>query len=234
MPVFTGAQVLSPIESLRELASGDKSIACFGDGELKLILDPLFNLGFQHQTPELRDELEAILSSPADGLMITLPQFARGHVGQKFWSEFGLPLKPLLIENYTYANTHVSRSLLFQQHGEEAVHLWNSIWNGKKVVVITGKGSRFDLVPELFGTAKAIERVDSLPRNAYSDVPNILKNETVLKAELVILSLGPSGTVLSSRLHQLGILSLDIGHLTSSYTHIMAGGNSPEQTPFVK
>lgn len=229
---FAHNHVQTPIETLRMLASTDNSITRFGDGELRMVLDPLFHLGFQKQTPELTFELENILRNPVDGLMVALPQYARGPVWQKFWTEYWYPLAPMLSKETIYANAHVSRYLVFQQYGEEATELWRSVWQDKEVVVVTGKGSRFDLTPKLFDSVSSIRRVDSLPKQAYSDVPRILENPEVLNAELVLLSLGPAATVLAKELHLRGVRSLDIGHLTASYNHIMEGGAFPEQMPF--
>ncbi len=226
---FLSTHLLSPMDTLERLAHSDVSIARFGDGELKLMLDPLFELGFQKNSQALAEDLQAIFTNPADGLMISLPQFARGAVWQRFWAEFWGTLEPLVSEDRQYANTHVSRSLIFQKQGDAAVELWREVWKDKTVTVVTGKGSRFDLLPALFDSAASIKRVDSLPANAYTDIPRLLEEPRILDSELVILSLGPSGTILASELHQRGIRALDIGHLTASYVHVMEGGQWPEQ-----
>lgn len=226
-------QMTETLELVREKRL---SLSRFGDGELMLMASPDHNLRFQQNSPELREMLRAALDPnwKAPGrVLVSLPPTFRGNlhwVGA--WKQMWPMLKSLLDPSVRYGHSLVSRSMFFSVEGQRGVDLWRRIWDDRDVLVVTGKGSRFDLLPELFDCARQIDFLHTKARHAFSDHQQILQQvvERAGSETLVLLSLGPTASILPHLLAAQGIQALDIGHLSSSYTHVFNDGVLPEQT----
>lgn len=225
---------LSMLDTLDRLVTTESSLARFGDGELRTMLKPEYNLDFQHNSPGLMQDLIDVMSKPVNGLLIGLPHCYRDRFWTALWMEVWRPLRCYIPSYAMYANSHVTRPLAFQFLGQDAVERWREVWRGKEIQVITGKGSRFDAVPALFDSAKAISRVDSVPVNAYLDLPRLLSSNLLGHPDLFVIALGPAGTILASELHQRGQRALDVGHISSSYQQVFEGGRVPERLPMIR
>lgn len=229
---------LTMMETMSQLVQG-KSIARWGDGEVKLMLQPEFDLMYQKSNPSLAQDLRDLLTSyesSSDRLLLALPTVFTTRLWMGIWSENWYALAPLLrASKALWGNTHISRPPFFQKHGVDAVAAWRRVWEGKRICVVAGRGSRFELIPELFDNVDSVIRVDSEPTDAYATLPELKKRlRDVGDADLFLLALGPSGTVMAGYLaseeggrHQ----AIDIGHLSSSYANVFKGGKIPEQLP---
>lgn len=225
------AKQLSLEETMIKLANSETSMARFGDGEMKLMLKPEFRLAFQPNSPELMKDLKATISEPVDGLMVCMPQFHRDQHWAGIWADVWDQMSPLLSGQESYGNSHVSRPVLFRLLGDTGVEMWRSVWAGKDVKLITGKGSRFDMLPALFDSSASISRFDSLAIDAYSDTERLLDKGQLGDPDLFLLALGPTGTTLARELASRGKRVLDIGHLSASYQNVFEDGKWPENRP---
>lgn len=232
------ARQMSMMETVNELAAG-KSIARWGDGEIKLMLQPEFDLMFQNSSPKLASDLRTLMisyDSVSSNLMLALPTVYTTRLWMGIWSENWHELKPILQASKSrWANTHISRPSFFQRHGRDAVDAWRNVWEGKRVCVVAGKGSRFEMIPELFDNVASVVRVDSEPTDAYPTLEDLQQRlDAVDDVDTFLIALGPSGTVLAGRLASelAGFRqAVDIGHLASSYANVFRGGRIPEQLP---
>ena len=68
------------------------------------------------------------------------------------------------------------------------------------------------------------------PVHAFAERATILKGveDRARPETLVLLSLGPTATVLAHMIAAKGIQALDIGHLSASYSFVYANGALPE------
>lgn len=231
---FHSRQVRSMHESLELLASTNASLARFGDGEFRLMLRPEFNLRFQQNSPRLEDALKEVFMSKSENLLVGFPlQFRDAH-WSFVYAELWDMLRELIHPEQKFVNAHITRPKVFELMGNQAVDLWRKVWDGQEVCVVTGQGSRFDLVDELFDNLKSVDFLYSTPENAYTDVDRLVGEIQHRGTKLVLISLGPAGTVLAYQLAKLGIRALDIGHLSSSYLNVMKGAARPEATPVVR
>ncbi|WP_434593481.1 GT-D fold domain-containing glycosyltransferase [Brevibacterium sp. 1718] len=227
---------LTMLETMEHIQSG-RSIARWGDGEIRLMLQPEFELSFQTPNKKLASTLRQILinkDAEDDRLLLAFPTVYVSRLWLGIWAENWHHLKPLLQTSTTkWANTHVSRPLFFQKHGQAAVESWRSVWENKSVCVIAGKGSRFELLPQLFDNTLKITRLDAPPRNAFDDLPNLIETiDATEEHDLYLCALGPTGTVLAAYLSSPeggARHSIDIGHLAASYANVFLGGKFPEQ-----
>ncbi|WP_426978430.1 GT-D fold domain-containing glycosyltransferase [Pseudarthrobacter sp. O4] len=226
------------METVEQVAEG-KSIARWGDGEIKLMLQPEFDLMYQKGFPALAAELKEMLSSYDDDssrIILAMPTFFSSRLWMGIFAENWHLLRPILEESRSkWGNTHVSRPLFFQRHGRDAVEAWRRVWNDRRICIIAGRGSKFELLPDLFDNVASVERIDSEPADAYVTLPDLKhKLRAVSDIDLFLIALGPSGTVLAGYLSSEeggGHHAIDIGHLASSYLNVFKGGRTPEQLP---
>ena len=229
------------METMEEIHYG-KSIARWGDGEIRLMLQPEFELSFQRPNPQLAIELVRILENYDaifQNTLLAFPTVFTSRMWMGIWADSWHLLKPILEQSSSkWGNTHISRPLFFQKHGQAAIDAWRSVWDGKNVCVIAGKGSRFELIPELFDNVKDIRRIDSLPRDAFNEF-DALKQRVLdaPDAHIYLTALGPTSTALSAFISSANggnRHAVDVGHLASSYVNVFNGGAFPESVPLSK
>jgi phosphoglycolate phosphatase-like HAD superfamily hydrolase len=151
------------------------------------------------------------------------------------WSIMWDQVQPILPREARFGNSHVSRPDCFQSLREEAVELWRQVWAGKRVAIVTGRGSRFELVPQLFDNLAGHEFVYSEPRNAFSDVDRLVAEVRSLPGiDLCLVALGPAGTVLTRKLAEVGVRTIDVGHISNSYANVFEGKPHPEKVAPVR
>ncbi|MDN3904218.1 GT-D fold domain-containing glycosyltransferase [Arthrobacter sp. YD2] len=228
---FHGKQ-LSFMDTLHAISAESLSFARFGDGELRNMFRPEYSIYFQRNSAELSSDLKAAFAGEgASNLLIGLPQIFADHlhwnvVLHELWSD----MKAYVGELPRFGNLHVTRPVAFQAHGDDLVDAWRHIWDDREVLIVTGKGSRFELEPDLFDNLRAWRFEHSLPRDAYSDLNRVEQAAVDAPEKMVLISLGPAGSVLAHRLAKAGKQALDLGHLSSSYANVMKGGAFPERT----
>lgn len=234
---FFDQRQLGLIESIRYLADNEVSLARFGDGEFYLWAYPEHNIGFQKNSEQLRNDLQATLNYAAthpDRLVLGMPQFFQipywGTLYSALWDQIYMNIKnisPLL-------NSHMTRPHAFENFKDDCVPEWRRVWAGKRVQIVTGRGSRFTLLPELFDSAKDIGVTYGAPRDAYKVIPDLVSEIKGKPVDLVLISLGPAGTVLAYELAKAGMRAIDIGHISSSYQTVHKGMGNPEIQPIVR
>ncbi|WP_394159318.1 GT-D fold domain-containing glycosyltransferase [Galactobacter valiniphilus] len=225
---FARARQLGLLETVNLIADSDLSFARFGDGELREMLRAEYQLRFQPNSPELMAALRGVLDTPVDNLLLGFPHVYRDLHWSGVWTDIWNQLRPIVEPIAQFGNSHVSRPLFFQQLGDEGVDAWRRVWHGKSICIVTGRGSRFEILPALFSSAKSVRRVDSEPVNAFADVPRLLESPELGDADIFLVALGPAGTVLTHGLAAQGRRALDIGHLSDSYLNVFEGGAWPE------
>lgn len=232
---------MTTMETMVAIQSG-KSIARWGDGELKLMLQPEFELPFQRSSAALAEDLKWMLRDydrNADELILALPTLFTSRLWMGIWAENWHLLRPILTASkHRWGNTHVSRPVFFQRHGNDAVDAWRKVWDGRRVCVVAGRGSRFELIPELFDNALDIRRIDSEPIHAYSRIEELKSVLAPLKSDVdvYLIALGPTGTVLAGYLSSEAggnCQAIDIGHLSASYANVFRKTGDPESLPLV-
>jgi hypothetical protein len=235
MQKFLKNRHLGLMETLEVIRRDRLNLARFGDGELDLMLRLEANIRFQRNSPELMKDLEGVFKNAQnnpDKLLIGMPYVYLDNrhwatVYTKYWRQ----VEPMLEPIRRLANSQISRPTIFAVHGQEAVEAWRGVWQDLDITIVTGKGSRFDMLPDLFDNIKSHRFEYSLPIDAYSDIPRLietLRNDT---SELILISLGPAGTILASELAKHGKWALDIGHVSNSYHFQLKGGKFPEKLP---
>ena len=232
---------LTLIETLKVLKQKRISLIRYGDGEFVLMFDEK-PICFQQYSPDIKKDLfvaynESINSSH---ILVALPHFDKDEDLDKdlymkaFWIKNEKNMTNLISKAEAYGNSYITRPEFFSLHHKKAVSLWRKVWKNEDLVIITGKNSRFNTIPELFDSAKSINYIYSEPVNAYEsinmdEITNVINKQT----SLVVIALGPMGTILSHKLAMLGYWALDIGHISNSYETVFTDGVWPEKLPTV-
>ena len=219
---FEDKLLCSMPETLALVQQG-KSLARFGDGEITLMNGD--DIDFQRADPKLAAELESILKNEDEKLLVCLPTMLIAcndyevNWWLKFWYVRWEDLRHKLNFKHRYGHSMVTRPDFFIMYLNQAVESWKAIWQERKVILITGLGSRLNLDHTLFDNAGERQIIYSQAVNAYTDVDRIIVEVRRIadQQSLVLIALGPTGTILAKRFSDLGYQALDIGHITSSY-----------------
>jgi hypothetical protein len=231
---FNRSSQLSFSATVELLSSERISFARFGDGELKLMLRPTYKLAFQKNSQGLREALARVVAlgkkSPKK-LLVGFPQTYQDLHWSGVWVDIADETLELFDGLKRVGNAHVTRPIFFEDLGVNGVELWRAVWAGKKVRVITGKGSRFEMIAALFDNVASAEFTHSTATNAFEDLERLNAELASTTEELYLIALGPAGTVLAAELAEAGKWAIDLGHISDSYENVFKGAVRPELKP---
>lgn len=226
---FADERQLGFLETVEVLRDEQLSFVRFGDGEFRFMLRLEHNQGFQQNSESLSRDLRQVIDEVnAPGVLLGFPFVFHDMHWNGVWADIWGDVKPLVERWDRVGVAHVTRPIYFQVTGQAGVAAWRSVWDGANVTIVTGKDSRFDLIPELFDNLGTVDYVHSKPVGAYDDLDRLVGEVASRTSDLVLIALGPTGTLLTSRLAALGRRAIDIGHISDSYEHIHKGGTYPE------
>ena len=100
-----------------------------------------------------------------------------------------------------------------------------AIWNNQDVVIIEGAKSRTGIGNDLYDNVKSLSRILGPATDAFSMYDEMLEAivKHVSKDNLILLSYGPTATILAYDLAKLGYWAIDIGHLDIEYEWFKMG-----------
>jgi glycosyltransferase family protein len=224
-------------ETARMLCETDRSIARFGDGEFAIAAGR--GIAFQSADANLAARLRDILASPPAGCEIALPRIGwrmdsrierRDHLWwMRYMRENGLFVESLLDMSRTYYDNYVSQFSQSAVPGFDRAGLFSllrSVWDGKDLLIVCGKGIFDGFRYDIFDNAASVEFVYGPKRNAWSEYPGLLDEALRRSAgRLALAVLGPSATVMAADFAKRGKRLLDLGHLAKSYDRFMRGSS---------
>lgn len=228
---------LSDKETCRLLRDEGYSLARFGDGELRWILGNDSVPSFQEGSTALSTALKSALAAKSDDLLIAIPRSLvddrnlRFHA-RSFWRHtavaMGSDLFNLLDCNREYADALLTRPYLDlkdKKHCSSHFEMIKSIWFNRNVLIIEGAGTRFGVGNDLLDSCRTVRRILCPCTNAFDSIDAIRTAvwQFVEPADMVLLCLGPTASVLASEFSQYGIQSIDIGHLDVEYEWMRQG-----------
>ena len=229
----TFPKVLDSVASLDILIKSGKSFARFGDGELNLISGR--SIGFQRVDTPIVKELTRVLISENDKCYIGLPYSFSSLKYFKldarcFWLYS-------IVRNYScwkkyfrdkpYLDTQCSRfymDIRNQSQSETILRKWLELWDRRNVVIIEGSNTKMGVGNDLFINASNIRRIICPHKNAFAVYEDILAEAKLLpKDSLILISLGPTASVLAYDLSVCGYQAIDTGHLDLEYNWMKSG-----------
>jgi len=200
--------VVGEFETIDAVLKG-KSLARFGDGELKL----MDGQGYLREPgcEKLANELLAVLQTSHRNCLVGIPTMSEDGPKYENWIRHRDRFAKLLHgADVRYYSAFVTRpdsapwinSLAFVGEIEK-------LWHGRRVAVLAEPGNSILKVVRL--SAKKIKHVVCPHREAYAQIDDFEILLAKGKPEVALLSCGPTATCLANRLAARGIHAVDIG-----------------------
>jgi hypothetical protein len=203
-------EVVSEHETVRTLLRFGKSIARFGDGEIKIVCGSGYSR--EPANAELAAEMKQILIGEGHpdalvGIWSNNPLSPKHDNQERYRAKFMRVIQPRKVRYYS---SFISRpdSTPWIRNKEYAMML-ASLWENKFAVVVCEKHG------SMHGTVRLHARIAkhiACPRvQAYAKIDEL--ERAVLKAEpeIAIISAGPTATCLANRLAAHGLQAIDLG-----------------------
>ncbi|SEG82581.1 GT-D fold domain-containing glycosyltransferase [Marinobacterium lutimaris] len=218
-------KVWSEEETIQYIIDHKASICRYGDGELKLIVGERHK-SFQDVNPALNNRLLEVLHSDDPNILIGVHPVrnfhALGRIWQKFIIRIGDEVLGLLDLQREYPSMGAFRVL--PRDSKESlikrVRLIKEIWEGRNVVLVTGKNSRFTFEEELFNNAASVEFFYAPSKNAfdrYEEILSDIQKKYPKENYLILPVLGPTATILAYDLAKAGYQAIDFGQMPGTF-----------------
>lgn len=234
---FERINILNSIDSIKYIIEHKCSVSRFGDGEFIMLLGGGYD-DYQGADQKLAKRLkEVLVSTDAPNHIVGLPMPLKHTIGLRpssrdFWDYFtlrkGVSLLPYLSTTRLYIDTQLSRFYIMytdKSHCENQLNLLKAIWDNKDVVIIEGTKSRTGIGNDMYDNVKSLSRILGPATDAFSMYDEMLEAivKHVSKDNLILLSYGPTATILAYDLAKLGYWAIDIGHLDIEYEWFKMG-----------
>lgn len=228
---FQDIHILDSMDSIQYIIDHRCSISRYGDGEIIMLLGGGY-LGYQHADNKLSMRLrQVLLAEDAPNHLIGLPFPLREtkslrSSSKEFWDYFtlrnGKHFFDYLSSGRLYVDTQLSRFYIIyrdKSHCKKQLNLLKKIWDGREVVIVEGAQSRTGIGNDLYDNAHSIQRIIGYATDAFSHYDEMLQAiiQHVSPEKLILLSYGPTATILAYDLAKLGYQAVDIGHLDIEY-----------------
>ena len=238
---FQSLNILDSFESIRYIIDHRCSISRYGDGELSFFWG--VKEGYQVVDEKLIAGLKHVLqATDAPNHVVGIPYYVKNVDGtvkitRTLWGDFmrkyGKRLRPFFSDKRTYIDTQISRFYIEyydRDRSTRQLQMLKQIWEGRDVVIVEGNQSRTGVGNDLYSNAKSLHRILGYSKNAFSHYDEMLRAITLhVKPEekkLILLSYGPTATILSYDLAKLGYQAVDLGHLDIEYEWYRKGDMS--------
>lgn len=229
--IFVKPIVKSDIESLNKIINNRCSVSRFGDGEIAIVNNK--SIKFQEADERLAQKLNEVLNSNDDNMMVCIPDIFEirslkylTYDSKIFWLNelvknrktwYHLPKK-----NKVYYDACITRPYIRnadKEHSRVLIGLLKQIWENRNIVIVEGIHSRLGVGNDLYFKASSIERVLCPKKDAFQKYDEILNYiiGNISKDKLVLISLGPTATVLAYDLYKHGYQAIDLGHIDLEY-----------------
>ncbi|MEG2050941.1 MAG: GT-D fold domain-containing glycosyltransferase [Oscillospiraceae bacterium] len=217
--------ILTPTESIEYITENHCSIARYGDGEMTYIIKKS-DIWFQNFDESLRKRLLAILKGKHNSkLIVGIPYSINStefypETEKTFWQSNMQIYR--VFWHYLCKDKLYIDSLMFRLYNSfdssdqaDAYEKIKSIFNNKKCLIIEGENSKLGVNNNIFEYADKVSRIICPSKNVWNKYDMILKKAISFKEDfdLILVSLGPTATVLADDLANEGMWCIDIGQI---------------------
>lgn len=228
--------ILDSITSINYILEHQCSVSRFGDGEFDLIEGR--KEGYQEPNERLASLLKHVLQSDLPNHMIGIPHPLKDtsmlrEQSKEFWEKYflirhGKSVRKYLSPHKTYLDTQLSRFYIENIDKEYSKTIFThlrKIWDKRDIVIVEGTKTRSGVGNDLYDNANSIQRILGPATNAIDKYDEMLSaiQSNVSKDKLILLSFGPTATILAYDLAKLGYWAIDIGHLDIEYEWMKRG-----------
>ena len=242
--IFKDFIIISTELTLDEIIKYNKSISRFGDGEYNIIFGQ--NITFEKYSPVLSQRLLEVLNSNEKNLLIGLffpykKKELKLYMDSvvNYWNQWLLrkKFKLLKILNKTkkYFSSDITRfytNFRDKSGVPKYITKLKKIWEKRSILLVEGEKSRLGIGNDLFNNANSIRRIICPTKYAFRVYDRILKSVLkVDKKNLILISLGPTATILAYDLYRYGYQAIDIGHADIQYELYLRNATKIIQIP---
>ena len=240
LPIIRSAE-----ELLELIIKEKKSLSRFGDGELE-IMQKRERPWFQVVDYRLAERLKTVFHSNDKRVIISLADdfgslekyTERSADAIRLYLDNGIreELMKEIDLNRVYYDAYVTRPYIMykdKRYAERIFKLFKKIWKDRDILLIEGSMSCIGVRNDLFKGARSVRRIIAPPKDAflvYDQILSLIKNISISDT-LVLVSLGPTATVLAHDLALEGIQALDIGQLDNEYEWYLRGASKRVEIP---
>lgn len=236
---FENINILSSAKSIRYIIEHKCSVSRYGDGEFIMLLGGGYE-DYQGADKKIATKLkEVLIANDAPNHVIGLPLPLKTTLGlretsREFWDYFTLrnakSILPYLSKSRQYLDTQLSRFYIMYKDKsfcKNQLTLLKAIWENQDVIIVEGTKSRTGIGNDLYNNVKSLQRILGPATNAFSMYDKMLETikTYVPKDRLILLSYGPTATILAYDLAKLGYWAVDIGHLDIEYEWFLKGAS---------
>jgi glycosyltransferase family protein len=220
-------------ETLDKIIHNKCSISRFGDGEFACM--NCSRIAYHDPSKELAERLKEVLLSDVPELLVGLLD-CFGSLDcyvpytRKFWRKWMFKKRKMVYSyldmNTTYYNAFFNRCYLNYNKTDEYYQRCCSyfkqlkeIWRDRDVVLLESPEARLGVTNDILEGAKSVSRIIFCPpRNSFNKYKEILSAfDDVRTDALILLSLGPTATVLAYDLCRKGYQAIDFGQINEEY-----------------
>lgn len=219
-------------ELLQKIIDKKYSLCRFGDGEFDHILKQNREW-FQKYDIKMAEKLESILKSDNDKILIAIADNygsldkyndrAADVIRQYMTKEKRQEHMGLLDMSREYYNAYVSRPYIIykdkDKNASEIFKLYKRLFCNRNILIIEGENTKTGVNNGLLDGAYSIKRILCPDTNAYSVYDKILNNviEFASPDDLILITLGPTATILAYDLAMQGYQAIDFGQVDNEY-----------------
>lgn len=238
--------VVNEEDTVRYILNNRCSVARFGDGELLWIFQDRQKDNFEINSQRLAYKLNEVLNSSSDNLIICIPNVFNNFNNidnnvKTYWewllTRKGVRVLKLLNSSKKYYSAQITRP--YMDYKKDKINFkkrFNNIkeiWKDRNLLIVEGDRTRFGVSNDLLDNARSVQRVICPSTNAFEKYDTIFNKvkakASVIDDVLVLAALGPSATVLAFELSNIGVQTIDIGHLDIEYQWFKM--NTKEKVP---
>lgn len=239
-------QIRSGEAALREILQYKKSLCRVGDGEFEMIRQKA-RPWFQGSDGQLAIRLKEILRTRRCDLCVaiadnfgSLQKYTEAAADdiRAYMTEGDTRrvLSSFLDEKMIYYDAYVSRPYIIYRDktwATELFALWKQVWEKRCVLIVEGTTSRMGRGNDLLANVERVRRVLCPGKDAFAVYEKILQavKRVVEPDELVLISLGPTATVLAYDLAAAGVQAIDVGQLDNEYDWYCMGVTTRQVIP---
>lgn len=246
---FSGKEavhVFDGVSLLQRILKEQDSLSRFGDGEFSTILLEK-RPWFQTPDPRLAQKLRQVLDEDEPNLLLAIAD-NYGNL-ERYTEKAADAIRDYQMENQhrarilklldlsrTYYDAYVTRPYYMyrdKDYSKAIFDLWKQIFENRDILIVEGRFSRFGCGSDLLAGATNVRRILAPEKDAFARYEDIL--ESVKRhanvTDLILISLGPTATVLASDVAKMGIQAIDIGQLDNEYDWYRMG--TKERVPIV-
>ena len=234
-------EIISDKKTVEMIRDNGYSVARFGDGEFRWIMNKKDHSLFQTPSKELSESLLAALYSKKHKLLIGIPRALSNDKdytfkAKYFWRSYLVSNKEWLqktLPKITYCNASITRPYLDYKNKAASLSrfgLVKSIWTNRHVLIIEGSNTKFGIGNDLLNNALSIKRILAPAENSFEHYAEIKASllKYASRDTLILLCLGPTATILAADQELESFQLVDIGHLDIEYEWCLA--NSKKKT----